>query len=256
MDRKSGEVQPGMGELSKTRFMRSYARRLTTVVVSAALTVCIFAQGTSADGWRRRAICSDTIPGYAYQTAETVQRATVASSAADTFSVSEEDQTKKKVFRPLENELMVGDCSLTFLRLQVYSDGNYQLSFRAVNAAPRSDAVYVAEAKKTENGKPNKTVDGPGAPIRHHRITVTVRLFSGAVTAPGENGKRARGVAIAKFSVGPFFLAPGEELPQSFAAVAPISRRQFNDTTHAEFELEVDPPLPVQPAKHAKYSAR
>jgi hypothetical protein len=59
-------------------------------------------------------------------------------------------------------------------------------------------------------------------------------------------------VSLAKFSVGPFHVAPGEELPQSFVAMAPISRRQFNDATHAEFELEVDPPMPTQPARNVK----
>ena len=107
--------------------------------MSSLVTLGLLVQLSSAGGHRRCARQSNGIPNYNYQSNEIRQRATVASHVVPRIDAAVTGQLKEKLFQPFEESLVVGDCSLTQMRLLVDSNGNYLLGYRATNSAPSLD---------------------------------------------------------------------------------------------------------------------
>ena len=240
--------------------MLRHLRRQTIMILSSVLALGLLAQFSSAGGHRRCAHTSNGIPNYGYQTNEVRQRATVASHVVPNTEPA--GQSKKKLFQPFEESLVVGDCSLTQLRLTVESDGTYRLGYRATNSAPSLDLAPLptaektkAETKKTAETKKVETKKASDAkpimPVRHHRFQITVRLFSGPENPNQPDHKRAGGIALAQLTLDPFHVAAASELVDSKANCSAEFQRQFSAATQAEFELEIDPSVTL-PTKTAR----
>jgi len=221
--------------------MLRYARRPAIVIMSSLLTLGLLAQLSSAGGHRRCARQSNGIPNYNYQMNEVRQRATVASDVVPSGDAAV-GELKQKLFQSREESLVVGDCSLTQLRLLVDSAGNYVLGYRATNAAPSLDLAMPPSAEKSKAVTKKTDASKPIMPVRHHRFQITVRLYSG----PEQSDRtRAGGIALAILTLDPFHLAAGRELADSKASYCADFHRRFDAATQAEFELEIDPPVTV-----------
>lgn len=216
--------------------------------MSALLTLGLLVQFSSAGGHRRCARQSNGIPNYSYQTNEIRQRATVASHVVTNTDGAGAGSLRKKQFQPIEESLVVGDCSLTQLRLSVDSEGHYVLGYRAANAAPSLDLAPPPTAEKRRAETKKADAGKPIFPVRHHRFQITVRLYSGPESPEQRDPKRAGGLALAILTFDPFHVAAGRELVDSKDSYSVDFHRHFSTATQAEFELEIDPPVTV-PAK-------
>jgi hypothetical protein len=223
--------------------MANTASRVAILCASAGCSL-ILPNVTCDAGGYRKAVCTRTVPDYNYQSAVTPLRATVASYPAVPGSIPDDPSITTKLFRPLTNELMVGECTLTNLRLEVYSNGEYNLSFNVTNAASTAEPAQRVDVQKPVAKAPNDGIQR--LPVRHHRVQVTARLVNGAAIVPAQNTAHAAGVIVASVTEGPVLVVAGEVAAQQFhnTALTPI---QYREAVLAEFELEVDPEFPKLP---------
>ncbi len=235
--------------------MLAYSRIALSALILSAFAIGALVSDSEAGACRRKAFCKSALSDYEYQWGVAPTRGTVASSAATAGAVAPDQDTQKKVFQPLENELTVGDCSLSGIRLQLYSDGQYLLGFRATNTAKPSEIADPSAENKTKTPakKPDGGVQAP--PVRHHRVFVVARLYSSAQPGSPRETKRVEGVLLREITAGPFFLTAQEQRTFRFFDTT-LTRRQFNEATQVEFELEVDPVLGPLAAKQKECGCR
>jgi hypothetical protein len=228
--------------------MLRHLQRQAIAIMSSLLALGLLAQFSNAGGHRRCARHSNGIPNYNYQTNEVRQRATVASHLVSKTDAAVAGYLKEKLFQPFEDSLVVGDCSLTQVRLLVDSDGNYLLSYRAANLAPSLDLAAPPTVEKTKADTKKAAAAKPIMPVRHHRFQITVRLFSVPENPEQPDRKRAGGIVLAQLTFDPFYVAAGDEKVISKDSNSADFQRHFAAATQAEFELEIDPPVTL-PAK-------
>jgi hypothetical protein len=227
--------------------MLRHFRRQAIAITASFLTLGLLVQLSSAGGHRRCARQTDGIPKYDYQSNEIRQRATVSSHVKTAVA----GKPNEKLFQPFEEPLVVGDCSLTQIRLLVDSQGNYLLSYRAANSAPSLDLAPPPSAVKAKAATAKANEAKPILPVRHHRFQITVRLYSGPEVSDQRERTRAGGVALAQFTLPEFHVSAASDLVRLSESNSAAIRTHFAAATQAEFELEIDPSVTI-PARTSR----
>ncbi len=232
--------------------MSRHFDRLLVPTVSAAVLL-VLCGSLDAGGCRRRAVCSNALPCYDYQAGVSPIRGTLASYPAVVSEVPDDSVPafRTKRFQALAENLTVGDCTLENVQLLLDSDGNYVLSFRAINGANSAEPAQKSQILKAGAAKLAERIPEQVIPVRHHRIRVTASLFTGSAAVPARETARASGVLLVRLAPSSFLINAAEQQTLTLPGRS-VTSRQFALADQVEFELEIDPVVPPLEARGAR----